>query len=87
MAFIGYVVMLLGVALIVIGVFGAGLAVLRDKGEGFAATPDTFVQVLKQLPKLIEALAKAPKWLSMTLIGLLLVWAGDRLTIPAWPFA
>lgn len=87
MAVIGYVIMLLGVVLILIGVFGAAVAVLRDRGEGFAGATDTLAQVIKDLPKLIEALGKAPKWLSMILIGLFLIWMGNRLTIPAWPFS
>lgn len=87
MNILGYLVEIAGIILIVIGVFGAAIAVFTDRGKGVISPADTFVAVLKELPKLIDALAKAPKWLSMVLIGLLLVWAGNQLGHGGWPFA
>jgi hypothetical protein len=88
MHLLGYPIAILGVVLMIIGVFGAAAAIAGERGKGFAgAAGDTIASVLKELPKLIDSLAKAPKWLSMLLMGLLLVWAGDRLSAGAWPFS
>lgn len=87
MHLLGYPVAILGLALLVIGVFGASAAIAGDRGKGFAGAGDTITSILKELPKLIESLAKAPKWLSILLLGVFLVWVGDRLSAGAWPFS
>lgn len=87
MHLLGYPVAILGVLLLIIGVFGAAVSKAGQQGQGFAGAGETVASVLKELPKLIDSLAKAPKWLSMVLVGLVLVWAGDRLSAGAWPFS
>jgi hypothetical protein len=75
MNFLGIVIMVLGVLLILIGVIGAALKVFAQKGQGVAAA-DSF---WKLVPEIIGALTKAPSWLAMILVGVFLVWCGQRL--------
>lgn len=73
----GYVLIILGIVFIMLGVVGAAAEVFARKG--FAIATRTIVQILKLLPDVINALAKAPKWLSMTIVGIILVLIGLQL--------
>jgi hypothetical protein len=74
MFIIGYVLIILGIIFIMLGIVGAASEVFARKG--FAIATRTIVQILKLLPDVINALAKAPKWLSMTIIGIILLLLG-----------
>ncbi len=87
MVFLGYVIALVGVFLIVVGAYGAGRGVIADRGAGMAEAESTMATVLKELPALLDALGRAPKWLSALIAGVALVWTGVRMSAKAWPFA
>lgn len=82
---------LIGILLIVIGFIallagiGGGIAQmfkeLQAKYSGGFSGPLTFpVQVVEALTKFVQALAKAPLWLALTVVGILLIaWGGTML--------
>ena len=87
MAIVGYVIIVIGIALIVVGAVGAAFAVAETRPKGFAAPSTTFASVLKVLPQIIGAIAKSPPWLASIIMGCVLVWFGDQARIGGWPFA
>jgi hypothetical protein len=87
MAVLGLLISLLGLALILIGVIAAALKVGAERGASMAKAEDTFATVLNALPKMIDSLAKAPKWLAMIVVGVILVWFGHQLRSGGWPFS
>ncbi len=87
MAFLGYIIALAGVFLIVVGAYGAARGVIAERGAGMADAESTLATVLKEIPALLDALGRAPKWLSAVVVGIVLVWTGVRLSANAWPFA
>ena len=52
----------------------------RNPG-GLSALPPGFSDVLKELPKLLEAIFKGPKWAIAILFGIGLIWLGHQMTI------
>jgi uncharacterized membrane protein len=87
MTIIGYVIMLIGIVLIVIGTVGAAFAVAQTRPKGFAAPSTTVGTVLKALPQIISAIAKSPPWLASIIVGCVLVWFGNQARAGDWPFA
>jgi hypothetical protein len=80
-----------GIILIVIGVLallggiGGGLAELfletKKKWEqGQSGVFDLPVETIKALKEFLDALAKAPKWLALSILGIFLIgWGGSML--------
>lgn len=73
---IGFVLAILGLCLVLVGVAGATFKVFIDLGSGFSATDLGIADILNLLPKILEAIAKAPNWLGMTAAGVILVLIG-----------
>jgi len=81
----------LGIVLIVIGVIaimagiGGGIAKMflelkkEAKASSFGLADILPAKTIEALTKFLEALVKAPIWLALTIIGLLLVAAGGAL--------
>ena len=79
--FLGYIVELVGLGLIIIGAAGAAYDVFPTRPKGLSALPPGFSDVLKELPKLLEAIFKGPKWAIAILFGIGLIWLGHQMTI------
>jgi hypothetical protein len=74
MVVVGYVLIAFGVVFIALGTVGAAAAVFAKKG--FAVGAPTIAEIIKLIPDLIKALTKAPQWLAMTFVGILLLLLG-----------
>lgn len=86
MAIIGYIIMVLGIGLILIGGVGAAIAVARTRPKGFASGSTTLSDVLKAIPEIIGAIAKSPPWLAAVIVGCFLCWFGNQARLGGWPF-
>jgi len=76
MVVIGLLLAILGLCLVSIGVAGAAFKVFIEQGQGFSATEPGILDILNVLPKILDAIVKAPNWLGMTTAGLLVVLVG-----------
>jgi hypothetical protein len=86
MNIIGYIIMLLGLVLILVGTVGAAFAVAETRPRNFAGAPTSISDVLKAIPDIIGAIAKSPPWLAAIIVGCLLCWFGNQARIGGWPF-
>jgi hypothetical protein len=81
---VGWVLIVLGVVAIAAGV-GGGIATMfkeiqKRANEGAADLPGLPSGLIDSLVKFLEALTKAPVWLALVIIGLLLVaWGGTMI--------
>lgn len=73
------IVMWLGILFLVLGLLGAALALLRSRRT--PATPQTEGGTFdpSAWAKLVDALAKAPLWISCTVVGILLIVLSNNL--------
>jgi hypothetical protein len=76
MIVIGFVLAILGLCMVAVGVAGAAFKVFVDQGQGFSATDVGILDVLNLVPKILEAITKAPNWLGVTATGVILVLVG-----------
>lgn len=76
MVIVGLVLAVLGLCLVSVGIVGAAFKVFAAEGAGFSATEQGIVDILNLLPKVLDAIAKAPNWLGMTAAGVILVLVG-----------
>lgn len=86
MNIIGYIIMLLGIALLLVGTVGAAFAVAETRPKGFSGAPASIADVLKAIPDIIGAIAKSPPWLAAIIVGCFLCWFGNQARIGGWPF-
>jgi hypothetical protein len=86
MNIIGYIIMLLGIALILVGTVGAAFAVAETRPKSFSGAPTSIADVLKAIPDIIGAIAKSPPWLAAIIVGCFLCWFGNQARIGGWPF-
>jgi hypothetical protein len=86
MLYIGYIIMVLGIGLILVGIVGAAFAVAPTRPKGFAAGSATLPDVLKAIPEIIGAIAKSPPWLAAIIVGCFLCWFGNQARLGGWPF-
>jgi len=83
MAFLGYVIQLIGVALMFLAVVGAARDIFASAPKGFGGTNDKiYALALKVLLKFLDG----PKWLMLLVLGLLLFVGGDRYATGSWFF-
>jgi len=83
MAWLGYILEIVGVVLLFLGLVAAARDVFAGAPKGFAAAgvglPELALQVLLQF-------LKSPKWLILLLLGVALIVGGDRMAMGAWFF-
>lgn len=85
MAILGTIIAALGVVLILLGVLAAARKVISKEGAGFAAEKKPIIDLVG-LKDLIVAIATAPPWLAMVLVGAALVYFGHQLAANSGPF-
>ena len=76
MVVIGFLLAILGLCLVSVGVTGAAFKVFVEQGQGFSATEPGILDILNVLPKIVDAIVKAPNWLGMTIAGIVVVLVG-----------
>lgn len=79
MEIVGWALTVLGLAFIVVGLYGAYREVKIRTRTPPPATNGFWSDLIKILPALLEQLFKAPKWILSCLIGLVLIYFGVRL--------
>jgi hypothetical protein len=77
---IGWVLITAGLVLVVLGVIGAAVQVLRSFTHLYQVKGPA--ETIGAIDKLIQTLSKAPYWLSFIVVGVFLVWYGSSFVFP-----
>jgi hypothetical protein len=84
MAFVGYIVEIIGVVLLFLGTIGAARDTLAKAPRGFAGAAEIGLATLAL--QVFQQFLKSPPWLILLILGALLIVAGDRMATGAWFF-
>jgi hypothetical protein len=77
---IGWVLIVAGLVLVVLGVFGAVVLVIRKSTSYYQVRGPA--ETIGAIDKLIQTLSGAPYWLSFIVVGVFLIWYGSTFAFP-----